>query len=240
MGNFNGSKSVEVQVKQWLAIFLLAIPMVGHAVGMIGLVNTFVGKLPSNVILNLLSALGFFLLWRIASNVATRVAARIATVMYALWTIYFALLELVGFETMPAWAIYVVATMQIVAPLVLAYTASLVGENNRLGILAKCAVWIVSVMCIFESYWAVANSPVSLCLFDGMAANNISVSALREVYRWFVVVLDVLAVAAFAILCTSSAFDGDRNPNEPEPKYTPINRYMATTVIVTLVLIALS
>lgn len=240
MGNFKGKTSVGLLTKQWFAIILLAIPMVGHALGMIGLANTFVGKLPGNVILNLLSALGFFLLWRMASNVATRIAARIATVMYSLWTIYFALLELIGFETMPAWAIYIVAAAQIATPLVLAYTASLVRQNNRFGKLERFAVWIICVMCIFESYWAVANSPVSLWLFDGMAANNISVSALREVYRWFVVTLDILAVVAFAILCRSCAFDGTHDPNEPDAHYTPLNRHTAVTVVVTLVLIALS
>lgn len=232
--------SAGTRAKQWLAVILLAIPMVGHALGMLGIANEVIGQLPSNIILNLLPALGFFLLWRIASNAATRTAAKIATVMYALWAIYFALLELIGVETMPAWLIHVVSTAQILTPLILAYTASLVVKNNRLPVVVRVGVWIVCAMCIVESYWALANSGLSIWIFDGMAASDISVSAFREVYRWFVIALDVLSVIAFAIVGTSCAFASHHDPNEPDPKYTPLNRYTITTVVVTLVLIAVS
>lgn len=240
MRNFNCQKSAGTCAKQWLATLLLAIPMIGHALGMLGLANSFMGKLPSNVILYLLPAMGFFLLWRIASNTATRTAAKIATITYSLWTIYFAALELVGIDTMPSWLLLIISIAQIITPLILAYTASLVGKNNRLSPLATTSVWVICVMCIVESYWSLANSGLSLWIFDGLAASGISVSAFREVYRWFVIALDVLAVFAFASLCTSCAFSNEHNPNEPEPRYTAINRYMVTTVIITLALVAVS
>ncbi len=240
MGNYNCQSTAGTRTKQWLAAFLLAIPMAGHALGMFGFASSFVGKLPSNVILYLLPALGFFLLWRIASNTATRTAAKIVTIIYALWTIYFAVLELIGVETMPAWLIQIISVAQILTPLILAYTASLVGKNNRLSAMATASVWVICVMCIVESYWSLANSGLSLWIFDGLAASGISVSAFREVYRWFVIALDILAVFAFISLCTSCAFNNTHDPNEPEPKYTALNRYTVTSVVITLALIAVS
>ena len=240
MGNFSNQTSAGTRAKQWLAALLIAIPMAGHALGMLGFANSFMGKLPSNVILYLLPALGFFLLWRIASNTATRTAAKVATIVYALWTIYFAVLELAGIETMPSWVIHIISTAQILTPLILAYTASLVGKNNRLTAMETTSVWVICVMCIVESYWSLANSGLSLWIFDGLAASGISVSAFKEVYRWFVIALDVVAIFAFASLCTSSGFNNVNNPNEPDPRYTAINRYMVSTVIITLTLIAVS
>lgn len=240
MEKINCSNSSAIRTKQWVAILLLTTPMIVHTLGMLGLASTFAGKLPINSISYLLPALGFFFLWQIASNTATRVAAKIATILYAAWSVYFTLLELIGIDNLPSWTHYVVIGAQISTPLVFAYTASLVGQNNRMGALEKFAIWVLCTMCIFESYWAVANSHISLWLFDGMAANNISVSAFKEVYRWFVISLDILAVIALAIICTSGAFIHGCDPNEPDPRYTPLNRYTITTVVVTLVLIALS
>jgi hypothetical protein len=240
MGNFNHQPTAGTRSKQWFAALLLVIPMVGHALGMLGFANSFIGKLPSNVILYLLPALGFFLLWRISANTATRVAAKIATITYSLWTIYFAVLELVGTDSMPSWILLIITIAQIITPLILAYTASHVGKNNRLSPLATTSVWVICVMCIVESYWSLANRGLSLWIFDGLAASGISVSAFREVYRWFVIILDVLAAFAFVSLCTSCAFNNHNNPNEPEPRYTAINRYMVTTVVITLALVAVS
>ncbi len=240
MEKINCSTGSGLCLKQWLAVILLATPMVIHALGMLGVATTFAGKLPINCILYLIPALGFFILWQIASNSATRVAAKIATILYAAWAIYFTMLELIGVENLPSWSLHIVTIAQISTPLVLAYTASLVGKNNRINGLERFAMWVICTMCIFESYWAVANSPLSLWLFDGMAANNISVSAFRDVYRWFVIVLDILAVVAFAIICTGHAFTNIHDPNEPEARYTPLNRYTVVTIVVTLALIALS
>ena len=240
MGKINCSKSAGLCTKQWAAVLLLAVPMVVQALGILGLATSFVGKLPINCILYLLPALGFFLLWQISANRATRSAAKIATLLYAIWTIYFTLIELIGPDHIPSWILHIVTFFQIITPLALAYTASLVGKNNRLSEMANLSVWIICTMCILESYWSVANSPISLWLFDGMAANDISVSAFKEVYRWFVVALNLLSVFAFGAICTSPAFSGEHNPNEPDPRYTPINRYMITTVVITLTLIAVS
>ena len=240
MGKSDYRTPIGVCAKQWVAMFLVAVPWVCHALGMVGLAGDFVGKLPSSVFLNPLSALGFFLLWCIASNTATRTASKIATILYALWAIYFAVLELVGVEFMPAWSLHVVATAQIVTPLILAYTLSLVAANNWFSTIVRIAVWIVCAKCVVESYWALANSSLSLWIFDGMAANHISISAFREVYRWCVVSLDILAAIALAAICTSEAFANKRDPNELDPVYSPFNRYTLTTVIITAVLIAIS
>lgn len=240
MGKINHLNNPATRTKQWVSVLLLAAPMVVQTLGMLGLATSFVGKLPINCILYLLPALGFFLLWQIASNCATRTAAKVATILYAAWAIYFTLLELIGIDRLPAWALHGVTVAQIVTPLVLAYTASLVGKNNRMGDWGIFAIWIICTMCILESYWSVANSPISLWLFDGMAANDISVSAFKEVYRWFVIALNLLSIFAFGVICTSSAFSAERNPNEPDPRYTPINRYMVSTIVITLALIAIS
>ena len=240
MGKINRLNNPATRTKQWASVLLLATPMVVQTLGMLGLATSFAGKLPINCILYLLPALGFFLLWQISSNSATRTAAKVATILYAAWTIYFTLLELIGIDRLPAWALHGITFAQIVTPLVLAYTASLVGKNNRMGDWGICAIWIICAMCILESYWAVANSPISLWIFDGMAANDISVSAFKEIYRWFVVSLNLLSIFAFGIICTSSAVSAELNPNEPDPRYTPINRYMVTTIVITLTLIAVS
>lgn len=240
MGKIDCQLTTGTRAKQWLAVLLLAIPMLGHALGMLGIANAFVGKLLSNIILNLLPALGFFMLWRIASNSATRLAAKIATILYAVWSIYFAVLELTAFSAMPQWLIHVISGAQILSPLILAYTVSLVAKNNRLSSLTIVAVWVFCAMCIVESYWSVANSALSLWIFDGMQASDISVSAFKEVYRWFVIVLNILAAFSLVPICTSCAFDNSHNPNEPDARYTPINRYMVSTIIITLALIAVS
>lgn len=240
MGNINYRTSTGGRTKQWLAAILLAIPMISHALVMTGLSISVMDKFPGSAILNLLSALGFFLLWRIAANRATRTAAKIATLVYALWSVYFAVLELTSYDQVPMWIIHIVTGAQIITPLILAYTASLIAQNNRLAPSARVAVWIICVMCIVESYWALANSGLSLWIFDGMAAGEISVSAFREVYRWFVVTLDILAIIAFARICTSCAFNNHHDPNEPDPEYTPLNRYTIISVAITLVLIAIS
>ena len=240
MEKINRYDSHVIRTKQWMAILLLAIPMGVHALGMLGLASAFAGKLPINSISYLLPALGFFFLWQIASNTATRIAAKIETIIYAAWAIYFTLLELIGIDNLPVWMLYAVIGAQISTPLIFAYTASLVGQNNRLKDIEKFSIWVLCIMCIFESYWAVANSPISLWLFDGMAANNISVSAFKEVYRWFVISLDILAAIALGIICRSGAFIHTCDPNEPDPKYTPMNRYTIVTVAITFLLIALS
>ena len=240
MGTINTSTSTATRTKQWVSVLLLATPMIVHSLAMAGVGTTFAGKLPVNCILYLLPALGFFILWQIASNSATRCAAKIATLLYAAWSIYFTLLELIGIDRIPSWLSHIVTIGQILTPLVLAYTASLVGKNNRLGDWGIFATWVICAMCILESYWAVANSPISVWLFDGMAATNISMPLFKEVYRWFVVALNLLSVIAFGILCTGCAFSGQVNPNEPDQRYTPINRYMVSTIIITLTLIAVS
>ena len=79
MEKINRYDSHVIRTKQWMAILLLAIPMGVHALGMLGLASAFAGKLPINSISYLLPALGFFFLWQIASNTATRIAAKIAT-----------------------------------------------------------------------------------------------------------------------------------------------------------------
>lgn len=234
------STATDTCTKQWVSLLLLATPMIVQTLGMLGLATSYAGKLPINCILYLLPALGFFILWQIAANTATRTAAKIATVLYAAWTIYFTLLELIGIDHLPSWVVHVVTIGQIITPLALAYTASIVGKNNRMSDSGIFAIWVICAMCILESYWSVANSPISVWLFDGMAANEISVSSFKEVYRWFVISLNLLSIYAFGVICTSGAFSNKVDPNEPDPRYTPINRYMVSTVIITLALIAVS
>ncbi len=240
MGTFNEKLSAGTRAKQWLATLLLVIPILGYSIGILGIAPDIMSKLPNNCILHLLSALGFFLLWQIATNTATRTAAKITTILYALWTAYFAVMELFTIENLPSWVIHIISGAQIITPLILAYTASMIARNNRLGRWVRSAVWVVCAMCIVESYWSVANSALSLWIFDGMEAGNISIPTFKEIYRWFVIALNILSVFAFALICTSPAFNNRHDPNEPDPEYTPLNRFTIITVVVTLVLIAIS
>ena len=174
---------------------------------------------------NLIFAIGIAFLLKGMKNHATMVALVIWIVGDVLITIF----TLLPVEE--SWWTWFMTIMYYIIPLSTVYAFSLIAQNNKLSASDQTWLNLLSTYCVLSLFWITQALWIPQADFDFLPFGYIQ--------HFNLFIMRPLMACGWWILARSAAFGGPYN-DEEMCNYTPLNKYMAISLIAPAILILLS